>query len=110
MWGEAFRARIAAERKVLRAVNESAGVIVRPLPGLGRAAVAAWLDDGLAEGFPQDRAQRLGAILLTCSTRLRLESTASHRAEAGGAAVEFGAVESEIALIEALMKHKAVRF
>ena len=104
MWGEAFRTRIAAERRVLRAVNQCADVIVRPLPGLGKAAVASWMADGLAEGFPVDRAQRLGEILVTCSTRLRLESTASHRAEVSAPATEFGDVESEVAIIESLMQ------
>ena len=77
--GHAFVGRVRLERRIVRAVNRPSGLARKALPGLGPAAIEAWIERDLHDAVPQARRAELRRALLDLSALLRWHGSASHR-------------------------------
>ena len=77
--GHPFVERVRLERRIVRAVNKPSGLARNALPGLGPAAIEAWIERDLHEAVPRERRAALRRALLDLSALLRWHGSASHR-------------------------------
>lgn len=90
-----FAARLAAERSVLKALNEAAASALGELAGLSEPCIDRWVV-ALANSAEGEESARLRRALLSIGMRLRLCSAASHRGAIDGPTPDLSLVEAEL--------------